>query len=46
MTSDTRSKQRFSNFLKALVLYQEAAGSALSKLELEGLTQRFEYTFE
>lgn len=43
---DVRSKQRFSNFTKALALYEEALGSAHSKLEQEGLIQRFEYTFE
>ncbi len=43
---DVRSKQRFNNFKKVLALYEEVAGQSLSKLEEEGLIQRFEYTFE
>ena len=43
---DVRSKQRFENFKKALDLYQEAISPKMSKLEEEGLIQRFEYTFE
>jgi nucleotidyltransferase substrate binding protein (TIGR01987 family) len=48
MTSspDIRSQQRFDHFQKALGLYEEAARPGLSKLEQEGLIQRFEYTFE
>ena len=43
---DTRSQQRFSNFKKALKLYDEAATLGKSRLEEEGMIQRFEYTFE
>ena len=43
--TDIRSKQRFHNFKKALKLYEEAP-SKLTRLEEEGLIQRFEYTFE
>lgn len=43
---DVRSKQRFQNFEKALKLYEEAVRPNLSRLEEEGLIQRFEYTFE
>jgi nucleotidyltransferase substrate binding protein (TIGR01987 family) len=43
---DTRSQQRFKNFKKALKLYEEAISPNLSRLEQEGLIQRFEYTFE
>lgn len=50
MTSspNIRSKQRFSNFVKALHLYEEAVlqRAKLSRLEEEGLIQRFEYSFE
>ena len=46
-TQDLRSTQRFQNFTKALTLYSDAAASpSLSRLEQEGLIQRFEYTFE
>jgi len=45
-----RWKQRFENFEKALLLLQEALSLksvlAYSKLEQEGIVQRFEYTFE
>jgi len=34
------------NFKKALVLYEEAMKPTMSRLEDEGLIQRFEYTFE
>jgi nucleotidyltransferase substrate binding protein (TIGR01987 family) len=44
--TDIRSKQRFSNFLKAFALYEEAVSPQMSRLEEEGLIQRFEYTFE
>ena len=43
---DIRSLQRFSNFKKVLAKYQEASSAQLSRLEAEGLIQRFEYTFE
>jgi nucleotidyltransferase substrate binding protein (TIGR01987 family) len=43
---DIRSRQRFENFKKALKLYEEAIAPKLSRLEQEGLIQRFEYTFE
>jgi nucleotidyltransferase substrate binding protein (TIGR01987 family) len=45
-TTDIRSQQRFENFKKALKLYEEAVAPQLSRLEQEGLIQRFEYTFE
>ena len=45
-TLDVRSRQRFKNFEKALNLYSEAVSPRLSRLEEEGLIQRFEYTFE
>jgi nucleotidyltransferase substrate binding protein (TIGR01987 family) len=45
-THDVRSQQRFENFKKALALYTEALRPKMSKLEEEGLIQRFEYTFE
>ena len=44
--SDIRSHQRFENFKKALALYEDAIVPKMSKLEEEGLIQRFEYTFE
>ncbi len=44
--SDIRSQQRFTNFKRALALYEEALKPKMSKLEEEGLIQRFEYTFE
>src|SRR4051812_44779462 len=46
---DVRSKQRFSNFLKAIKLYEEAfipPERKMSRLEEEGVIHRFEYTFE
>jgi nucleotidyltransferase substrate binding protein (TIGR01987 family) len=45
---DIRSQQRFSNFKKAFRLYEEALAPnlKLSRLEEEGLIQRFEYCFE
>ncbi len=43
---DVRSRQRFENFKKALKLYEEAITPKMSRLEEEGLIQRFEYTFE
>jgi len=43
---DKRSVQRFGNFKKALSLYDEAVSQAKTRLEDEGLIQRFEYTFE
>lgn len=47
LSPDVRSQQRFSGFLKALHKYEEACcRSGLSRLEEEGLIQRFEYTFE
>lgn len=46
VSKDTRSQQRFSNFEKAFLKYEEALSGNLSRLEEEGLIQRFEYTFE
>ncbi len=45
---EIRWKQRFENFENAFSLLEEAVDdfSNLSKLEKEGLIQRFEYTFE
>ncbi len=43
---DVRSKQRFQNFQKAFALYSGAVATKMSRLEEEGLIQRFEYTFE
>lgn len=46
---DTRWRQRFDNFDRALALLQEALArgpSALNQLEKEGVVQRFEYTLE
>lgn len=43
---DIRSRQRFENFKKALLLYEDGIAPKMSKLEEEGLIQRFEYTFE
>lgn len=46
---DTRWKQRFSNFSRALSLLREAMEEdvfSLKQLEKEGIIQRFEYTFE
>ncbi len=47
--ADIRWKQRFNNLVQAHALLEEAlqTGSAgLNQLEKEGLTQRFEFTFE
>ncbi len=47
MTQDIRWQQRFTNFKKAFVLYESAVkANVTSKLEKEGVIQRFEYTFE
>ena len=47
MSNDIRWQQRFSNFQKAFVLLEAAVNTKISsKLEQEGLIQRFEYTFE
>ena len=47
MDPDIRWKQRLDSFLRALALLKEAAElPSLSKLEREGLIQRFEYTYE
>ena len=50
MTQDTRWKQRFSNYRKALQTLAEAAQLAetrsLSKLEQQGLIRGFEFTHE
>lgn len=47
MTSDIRWIQRFQNYLRALDLLEAAAKiSKPSDLEIEGMIQRFEYTFE
>lgn len=44
---ETRWRQRFENLSKAFSLLAEAAeATELSRLEQEGLIQRFEYTFE
>lgn len=46
---DIRWKQRFENYAKAVSLVEEALANgagALSRLEKEGLMQRFEYTVE
>lgn len=46
---DIRWKQRFQNFDRAFVLLREAmknGPSGLNLLEKEGVTQRFEYSFE
>jgi nucleotidyltransferase substrate binding protein (TIGR01987 family) len=45
--SDVRWIQRFSNYRKACHLLGEAVElDSLSTLEIEGMIQRFEYTFE
>ena len=44
--TDMRSEQRFNNFKKALAWYEAALSTNMSRLEEEGLIQRFEYTFE
>lgn len=50
MPDDVRWKQRFENFERAFVLLRSALDGrrldSFSELELEGLVQRFEYTFE
>ncbi|NHE56163.1 nucleotidyltransferase substrate binding protein [Cyclobacterium plantarum] len=50
MTEDIRWEQRFSNYDKALNKLSQAVTQAgdkgLSELEVEGLIQRFEYTYE
>ncbi len=44
---EIRWKQRFENFQKAFSLFESAIlGASPSKLEKEGIIQRFEYTFE
>ncbi|HTL82423.1 MAG TPA: nucleotidyltransferase substrate binding protein [Bacteroidia bacterium] len=49
-SKDIRWEQRFSNFKKALAKLGEVAAHKtvkdLSELEVEGLIQRFEYTYE
>ena len=48
-SEDIRWKQRFANLVQAYGLLEEAMRSgtdSLNQLEKEGLTQRFEYTFE
>lgn len=49
-TDEIRWQQRFDNFQKAFLLLQEALEDKpiheYSKLEQEGIIQRFEYTFE
>ena len=49
-TDEIRWRQRFEHFEKALLLLQEAledrSVEEYSKLEQEGIIQRFEYTFE
>ena len=48
MDTDDRLKQRFENFCHALKTIEEIEPrfDNLSKLEQDGLIQRFEYTFE
>lgn len=50
MSQDIRWRQRFDNYERAVNLLRSAladrAPDAFSELELEGLVQRFEYTFE
>ena len=47
MTKDIRWKQRFINLSRAFGLFESAVQSNVtSKLEKEGVIQRFEYTFE
>ena len=47
MNAQIRWKQRFENFKRAFLLLEEAVNSQVtSKLEKEGIIQRFEYTFE
>lgn len=47
MKEDTRWIQRYNNYSRALGLLEAAAGiDKASELEIEGMIQRFEYTFE
>ena len=51
MEEDIRWLQRYDNFHRAYLRIEEVTGSGrttddLSELEMEGLIQRFEYTFE
>jgi nucleotidyltransferase substrate binding protein (TIGR01987 family) len=50
MEQDVRWKQRFRNFERRFILLRSALDErtveSFSELELEGLIQRFEYTFE
>jgi nucleotidyltransferase substrate binding protein (TIGR01987 family) len=50
MSEDNRWHQRFDNFERAYILLSSAlegrAPDAFNELEMEGLVQRFEYTFE
>lgn len=47
MKEDTRWKQRFSNFNKALIQLQKFIDKGeLSELEAQGLVKAFEYTYE
>jgi nucleotidyltransferase substrate binding protein (TIGR01987 family) len=50
VTVDIRWQQRFQNFERAFTLLrtamEERAPQKFNQLELEGLVQRFEYTFE
>ncbi len=50
MNQDFRWQQRFENFERGFILLrsalEERAPEAFNQLELEGLVQRFEYTFE
>ncbi|MFN3996583.1 nucleotidyltransferase substrate binding protein [Algoriphagus sp.] len=50
MSNDIRWEQRFENFNKAFSKLNEAidlsSAESLSELEIEGLIQRFEYTYE
>jgi nucleotidyltransferase substrate binding protein (TIGR01987 family) len=50
MSEDIRWHQRFENFERAYVLLSSALADrepdAFNELEMEGLVQRFEYTFE
>ena len=43
---DSRVHQRLENFKKALKQYESGLSPTMSRLEEEGLIQRFEYTFE
>ena len=47
MTKDIRWKQRFENLNRAFMLFEAGVNAKVkSKLEKEGVIQRFEYTFE